>query len=138
MWERWDSIRPDGSFQDAGMNSFNHYAYGSVGEWMYTHIAGIAPAEPGFRKVTVRPRPGGGVTRARGAFQARYGTVATEWTAERGRFRLAVSLPVNTTAEVWIPAATAGAVTHSGARHLRMEDGCAVFAVGSGDHRFTV
>ncbi|XMN05068.1 alpha-L-rhamnosidase [Streptomyces griseobrunneus] len=138
MWERWDSIRPDGSFQDAGMNSFNHYAYGSVGEWMYAHIAGIVPAAPGFRKVTVRPRPGGGVTRARGAFQARYGTVATEWAAERGRFRLAVSLPVNTTAEVWIPAATAGAVTHSGARHLRMEDGCAVFAVGSGDHRFTV
>lgn len=60
MWERWDSITPDGGFQDAGMNSFNHYAYGSVGEWMYANIAGIAPGGPGFREITVRPRPGAG------------------------------------------------------------------------------
>ncbi|RPK54688.1 Bacterial alpha-L-rhamnosidase [Streptomyces sp. ADI96-02] len=138
MWERWDSIRPDGSFQDAGMNSFNHYAYGSVGEWMYAHIAGIAPAAPGFREITVRPRPGGGVTRARGRFQSQYGPITTEWTTERGGFRLVVGVPVNTTAEVWIPAAKAGDVRHGGgARHLRTEDGCAVFHVGSGQHRFT-
>lgn len=136
MWERWDSIKPDGSFQDAGMNSFNHYAYGSVGEWMYAHIAGIAPAAPGFRKVTVRPRPGGGVTRARGRFTSQYGPFTTDWKAEKGRFHLTVGLPVNTTGEVWIPARRAEDVTHDGARHLRMEDGCAVFAVGSGEHRF--
>lgn len=137
MWERWDSIKPDGSFQDAGMNSFNHYAYGSVGEWMYAHIAGIAPAAPGFRKVTVRPRPGGGITRARGRFASLHGPVTTDWKTEKGRFHLTVGLPVNTTAEVWIPAARAEDVTHPGARFLRMDDGCAVFAIGSGQYRFT-
>lgn len=136
MWERWDSIKPDGSFQDAGMNSFNHYAYGSVGEWMYAHITGIAPAEPGFRKVTVRPRPGGGITRARGRFASLHGPVTTDWKTEKGRFRLTVTLPVNTTADVWIQAGRPEDVTHTGARFLRMEDGCAVFAVGSGQHRF--
>ncbi|GAA3494228.1 hypothetical protein GCM10019016_013270 [Streptomyces prasinosporus] len=65
MWERWDSLWPDGIFQDPGMNSFNHYAYGSVGEWMYAHIAGIAPGRPGYREVVVRPRPGGGISEAR-------------------------------------------------------------------------
>ncbi len=65
MWERWDSLWPDGAFQDPGMNSFNHYAYGSVGEWMYAHIAGIAPGRPGYREVVVRPRPGGGISEAR-------------------------------------------------------------------------
>ncbi|MEK8142079.1 alpha-L-rhamnosidase C-terminal domain-containing protein [Streptomyces sp. M10(2022)] len=83
MWERWDSIRPDGSFQDAGMNSFNHYAYGSVGEWMYANIAGIAPGAPGFRKIIVRPRPGGGVTQAEGRFDSVYGPVTTRWKADR-------------------------------------------------------
>ncbi|MFJ6700274.1 alpha-L-rhamnosidase [Streptomyces sp. NPDC091272] len=137
MWERWDSIRPDGSFQDAGMNSFNHYAYGSVGEWMYANIAGIAPAEPGFRKVLVRPRPGGGVTRAQGRYDSVHGPISTSWSTEGGAFRLTVSVPANTTAEVWIPAAKAQQVGHGAARPLRTEDGCAVFAVGSGTHRFT-
>ncbi|OON71877.1 alpha-L-rhamnosidase [Streptomyces tsukubensis] len=138
MWERWDSIKPDGSFQDAGMNSFNHYAYGCVGEWMYANIAGIAPAAPGFRKVTVRPRPGGGITRAEGRFDARYGAITTAWRKDGDRFRLDVTLPVNTTGEVWIPAGRAADVSHGSATYLRMEDGCAVFAAGSGTFRFSV
>ncbi|MBI0382736.1 family 78 glycoside hydrolase catalytic domain, partial [Streptomyces albiflaviniger] len=73
MWERWDSIKPDGSFQDVGMNSFNHYAYGSVGEWMYQNITGIAPAAPGFREIVIRPRPGGEVRSAEGRYDSLYG-----------------------------------------------------------------
>lgn len=137
MWERWDSIKPDGSFQDAGMNSFNHYAYGSVGEWMYTNIAGIAPADPGFRKILVRPRPGGGVTEARSTFDALYGPVTTHWKTDSEGFRLTLTLPANTTAEVWIPADKRTQVTHDAAEFLRMEDGCAVFAATSGTHRFS-
>ncbi|WP_405406887.1 alpha-L-rhamnosidase [Streptomyces sp. NBC_01104] len=137
MWERWDSIRPDGSFQDAGMNSFNHYAYGSVGEWMYTNIAGIAPGAPGFRKILVRPRPGGGVTEAEARFVSVHGPVGTHWKQTSDGFRLDLTLPANTTAEVWIPAAAAADVSHGSAEFLRMEDGCAVFAAGSGGHRFT-
>ncbi|MGW7270973.1 alpha-L-rhamnosidase [Streptomyces sp. NPDC054864] len=137
MWERWDSIKPDGSFQDAGMNSFNHYAYGSVGEWMYANIAGIAPADPGFRKILVRPRPGGGVTEAQSSFDALYGPVSTHWKTDADGFRLTVTLPANTTAEVWIPADKRSQVTHGAAEFLRMEDGCAVFAAASGTHRFS-
>lgn len=137
MWERWDSIRPDGSFQDAGMNSFNHYAYGSVGAWMYANIAGIAPGAPGFRKVVVRPRPGGGVTEAEGRFDSLFGPVTTRWKADGDSFRLRVCLPANTTAEVWIPARDRKQVEHGSASFLRMDDGCAVFAAGSGTHHFS-
>ncbi|MDJ1136300.1 glycoside hydrolase family 78 protein [Streptomyces iconiensis] len=143
MWERWDSIRPDGSFQDVGMNSFNHYAYGSVGRWMYENLAGIAPGEPGFRKIVVRPRPGGGVNHAAGKFASPYGTVSTRWTRTgdgggAGGFRLDVTVPVNATAEVWVPAERASQVRQKGAEFVRMEDGCAVFSTGSGSWRFEV
>ncbi|MFF3395073.1 alpha-L-rhamnosidase [Streptomyces sp. NPDC002669] len=138
MWERWDSVRADGRFQDAGMNSFNHYAYGSVGEWMYAHIAGIAPGAPGYRRIIVRPRPGGGVGEAKARFDSPYGPVTTHWTTANGGFRLTVSLPVNTTAEIWIPARDASEVAHEEVEFLRMEDGCAVFAAGSGRYEFAV
>ncbi|RDG35142.1 alpha-L-rhamnosidase [Streptomyces corynorhini] len=137
MWERWDSITPDGGFQDAGMNSFNHYAYGSVGEWMYANIAGIAPRGPGFREITVRPRPGGGVTRAEGRFDSVHGPVTTRWQTGAKGFDLTVSLPANTTAEVWIAATDVRKVGHGRTKFLRMEDGCAVFAAGAGRHHFT-
>ncbi|MFE9249999.1 alpha-L-rhamnosidase [Streptomyces sp. NPDC007088] len=137
MWERWDSVTPDGGFQDAGMNSFNHYAYGSVGEWMYANIAGIAPAAPGFREILVRPRPGGGVTEAQGRYDSVHGPIATRWSLSGGTFRLTVTVPANTTAEVWIPAGRRSQVAHGAARFLRMEEGCAVFATGSGTHRFS-
>lgn len=137
MWERWDSIRPDGSFQDPGMNSFNHYAYGSVGEWLYTNIAGIAAGRPGYREIVVRPRPGGAVTSARATFTSMYGPVSTGWRLRSGRFTLTCAVPPNTTAEVWIPASDPATVTHSHGTFLRREDGCAVYRVGSGTHEFT-
>ncbi|WP_285695821.1 family 78 glycoside hydrolase catalytic domain [Actinomadura sp. NBRC 104412] len=137
MWERWDSIRPDGSFQDAGMNSFNHYAYGAVGEWMYENITGISAGEPGYRRTVIRPRPGGDVNRASGRYDSVYGPIETSWWAKGGRFHLTVSVPVNTTAEVWVPARSAAEVSQSGARFLRMQDGAAVFTVGSGTYHFS-
>ncbi|RAJ68677.1 alpha-L-rhamnosidase [Streptomyces sp. Amel2xB2] len=137
MWERWDSVKPDGDFQDVGMNSFNHYAYGSVGEWMYQNLAGIAPGEPGFRQVVVRPRPGGGVRTASARYDSLYGPVRTHWRLDGGdRLTLTVTVPVNTTAEVWVPAKKASSVRAEGVRLLRTEDGCAIFAAGSGTHRF--
>ncbi|MFR0357531.1 alpha-L-rhamnosidase [Streptomyces sediminimaris] len=137
MWERWDSIRPDGSFQTPDMNSFNHYAYGSVGEWMYTNIAGISAARPGYREIVIRPRPGGGVTSARATFTSLYGPVSTQWRQGSGGFTLSCTVPPNTTAEVWVPAGTSKTVTHTRATFLREEAGCAVYRVGSGRHRFT-
>ncbi|MFD4778003.1 family 78 glycoside hydrolase catalytic domain, partial [Streptomyces sp. NPDC058427] len=137
MWERWDSIRPDGSFQTPDMNSFNHYAYGSVGEWMYTNIAGISAGRPGFREIVIRPRPGGDVTSARATFASVYGPVSTRWKVRSGGIDLTCTVPPNTTAEVWVPADTPDAVTHTSATFLREEEGCAVYRVGSGSHRFT-
>lgn len=138
MWERWDSIRPDGSFQTPDMNSFNHYAYGSVGEWMYTNIAGISAGRPGFREIVIRPRPGGDVTSARATFASVYGPVSTQWQQRSSGIDLRCTVPPNTTAEVWVPAGTPESVTHTAAKLLREEDGCAVYQVGSGSHRFSV
>ncbi|WP_427166694.1 alpha-L-rhamnosidase [Streptomyces sp. C1-1] len=138
MWERWDSVRPDGSFQDPAMNSFNHYAYGSVGEWMYANIAGIAAGRPGYREIVVRPRPGGGVTTARARFDSVHGPVATRWRQRDGHFTLTCEVPPNTTAEVWIPAPSAQAVTRAAGTFLRQEEGSAVYRVGSGTHHFAV
>ncbi|WP_328540364.1 alpha-L-rhamnosidase [Streptomyces sp. NBC_00344] len=138
MWERWDSIQPDGSFQSPAMNSFNHYAYGSVGEWMYANIAGIAAGRAGYRQVVIRPRPGGGVTSATARFASPYGPVSTQWQQRAGGFVLSCSVPANTTAEVWIPADEPSSVQRTHGTFVRVEDGCAVFEVGSGSHRFTV
>jgi alpha-L-rhamnosidase len=137
IWERWDGIRTDGTFNDPGMNSFNHYGLGSVGDWMYQNVGGIAPAAPGYRRVVVRPRPGGSLTWASARYRSDYGDITSHWTASHGRFSLAVTVPVGTTAEVWVPAGRTGQVTRDGATLSRTRDGNAVFTVGSGTWHFS-
>lgn len=102
MWERWDGIRPDSSFEDAGMNSFNHYAFGAVGDWMYRNIGGIDldPVAPGYRRARIAPRVGAGLTSARAALETPYGTLSTSWRTTGGQYQLDVTVPANTTAEV--------------------------------------
>ncbi|HET6627013.1 MAG TPA: family 78 glycoside hydrolase catalytic domain [Nocardioidaceae bacterium] len=144
-WERWDSMRPDGSFQDPGMNSFNHYAYGAVGEWMYTAIAGITATGPGYSTFRVAPRPGGGLTHASVSHDSPYGEIRSAWrkvTADR--LTLDVSVPANTVARVHVPAVSKRAVFEGGSlaadapgvRFVRMLEGAAVFEVGSGNYAF--
>ncbi|MGA6161241.1 family 78 glycoside hydrolase catalytic domain [Amycolatopsis magusensis] len=137
MWERWNSINPDGSFGDPAMNSFNHYAYGAVGQWMYQHIGGISALEPGYHRSRIAPRPGGGLTSGAGSFDSAYGPVKSSWSNDSGGFRLSVDVPVNTTAEVEIPAASASAVT-GGEAGLASSyaDGVLTVTVGSGHHEF--
>jgi alpha-L-rhamnosidase len=143
MWERWDSIRPDGSFQDPSMNSFNHYAYGAVGNWMYRTIAGINddPAQPGYRHTQIKPQPGGGLTSAKATFESMYGTIVSSWRQAGPQLMLDVTIPVNTTATVWVPAADRESVRElggtGGVEFQRMQDGFAVFEVGSGRYRFS-
>jgi alpha-L-rhamnosidase len=110
MWERWNSLKPDGSFGDVGMNSFNHYAYGAVGDWMYRHIAGIAPLAPGYARFAVAPTPGGGVTHGGGSLESAYGRIATAWTIDGDRFSLEITVPTGTTAEVTMPKVDASTV----------------------------
>ncbi|MBL7261629.1 alpha-L-rhamnosidase [Paractinoplanes lichenicola] len=144
IWERWDSIKPDGSFGDVGMNSFNHYAYGAVGDWMYRTVGGIRPddAAPGFRHVTIGPKPGGGLTSARATYKSRYGQFVSGWKLDaKGQMTLDVTVPGNTTATVEIPAASRWAVTEGGkpaAGFVRMSGTTAVFEVGSGTYKFAV
>jgi alpha-L-rhamnosidase len=146
VWERWNSINPDGSFNDVGMNSFNHYAYGAVGEWMYGTMAGVSAAEPGYRKVLIDPEPGAGIDDVDFAHETPYGTVRSAWSTAGGSFKLDLTVPANTTAEVRVPAANRFAVTEGGkpigdvadVKFVRVEDGDVVLEVGSGDYAFAV
>jgi alpha-L-rhamnosidase len=147
IWERWDGLKPDGTFQDKGMNSFNHYAYGAIGEWMYRVMAGIEidPASPGYRHTLIQPRPGGGFTSVSAAHVTPYGRVASAWKLDGQAFELAVEVPANTTATVRLPGArladvreggqaVAAAAGLSGAR----QDGAdVVVEAGAGAYRFT-
>ncbi|WP_458370193.1 family 78 glycoside hydrolase catalytic domain [Pseudomonas fluorescens] len=137
MWERWDGIRPDGSFQDKVMNSFNHYAYGSIGEWMYQNIAGIRPVAPGFRRFVVKPIPGGEVHSANARYRSGYGTIAVRWNEGSDQGELSVSIPVNTSAEIWVRN-RGGSVQSDGANFVRTEPGYSVYEAGSGNYRFTI
>ncbi|MFE6096612.1 family 78 glycoside hydrolase catalytic domain [Streptomyces massasporeus] len=144
MWERWNSIMPDGEFGPVDMNSFNHYAYGAVGDWMFQNIGGLSPIEPGYKRSRIAPVPGGNLTRGSGSLHTVHGLLSSRWTNRDGVFTLKMTVPVNTVAEVHVPADTRGAVTEGGraadkakgVRFLRMEDGAAVFQVGSGTYDF--
>ncbi|MEH1168718.1 family 78 glycoside hydrolase catalytic domain [Micromonospora sp. CPCC 205539] len=149
IWERWDSIRPDGSFGDVGMNSFNHYAYGAVGDWMYRTVAGIQPdaANPGYSHLTFAPQPGGGLTSAKASYRSAYGTIGSDWDVDaRGDMRLRLTLPANTTATVRFPTPGREAVTEggrpaeqaAGVRFVRMDGAVAVYEIGSGSYSFAV
>lgn len=147
IWERWDGWTPEKGFQDPGMNSFNHYAFGSIGEWMYKTIAGISedPEKPGFKHILIHPRPGGGLTSAKGEYYSLYGPILSSWKIAHYTFTLKVSIPVNTIATVYIPTADREKIQESGkpadqaegVRFLRMEKGAAVYEVGSGEYQFT-
>jgi alpha-L-rhamnosidase len=146
IWERWDGVRPDGSFQDAEMNSFNHYAYGAIGEWLYRVVAGIEvdPAEPGYKHVLFQPQPGGGLTYARATLESPYGLVASAWELTESDFRLSVTVPPNARATVCLPAQSSDAVTEggqslatgNGVLSVRVADDVALIEVGSGKYEF--
>ena len=126
------------------MNSFNHYAYGSVGEWMFSSLAGIDTDGPGFRLIVIHPRPGGSVNSAKASYDSIHGPIATDWRREGKQFTLKANIPCNTTATVHVPAGSPDSVTEGGRpasssvglEFLRMENGRAVFAVGSGSYEF--
>ncbi|WP_238161823.1 family 78 glycoside hydrolase catalytic domain [Kribbella antibiotica] len=115
IWERWNSINPDGTFNDVGMNSFNHYAYGAVGQWMYGTMAGVSAAEPGYRKAVIAPAPGPGINFADFKYRTPYGEIASRWDrVGTDGLKLAVTVPGNTTAVVRIPASDPSLITEGG------------------------
>jgi alpha-L-rhamnosidase len=103
IWERWDSMLPDGSINPGEMTSFNHYALGAVADWLHRTIAGLAPAATGYRRLDIRPRPGGGLTNARARHRTPYGIAECAWELVGEQMVVEVVVPPNTTATVALP-----------------------------------
>jgi alpha-L-rhamnosidase len=147
IWERWDGEKPDSSFETPGMNSFNHYSYGAIGDWMYRKMAGLDTYEDGvgYKHIKIQPHIGGGFTNASASLQTYYGKVSNSWKIDNDRVLMDVEIPANTTATVYIPAANADAVTESAIKLSSIneikvtgiEDGYVVVQLGSGVYHFT-
>jgi alpha-L-rhamnosidase len=105
VWERWDSLRPDGSVNPGEMTSFNHYALGAVGDWLHRTVGGLAPLEPGYRRLRIAPQAGGGLTWARARHRTPYGIAESSWRIDGGRLIVRATVPPNTRASVELPGA---------------------------------
>jgi alpha-L-rhamnosidase len=148
IWERWDGIRPDGSFENAGMNSFNHYSYGAIGDWMYRYVAGLDTYEDGagYKHSMIYPHPGGGLKEAEARLQTGYGELASHWRRDKDSLILDVTIPANTSSTVYIPAPEGGLVTESGhllgnVKEIKVAGvgrGYLMLSLGSGTYHFAV
>lgn len=144
IWERWDGIKPDSTFQTPGMNSYNHYAYGAIGDWMYRVAAGLDTDEQqvGYHQVRIRPHLDPRLTKAESTLQTPYGQAKSGWTATKGNVVMNVEIPANTTALVSIPASSAAQIRENGqALSLPVRNTAAGYVtveVGSGTYRFEV
>ncbi len=103
VWERWDSMLPDGSINPGEMTSFNHYALGAVADWIYQVVGGIRPAEPGYARVLIKPEPGEGIEWAHTSYESAVGHIETFWKSREGEFSLALDLPGGVPADVVMP-----------------------------------
>jgi alpha-L-rhamnosidase len=118
IWERWDGWTEQKGFQDPGMNSFNHYSLGSVGEWMAATVAGIDldPDKPAYKHIIIRPIPGGGMTWARATYDSIRGKIESGWKIEGGKLEMNLVIPANTTATVYVPTTKADSIRINGAK----------------------
>jgi alpha-L-rhamnosidase len=146
IWERWDGQKPDSSFQTPGMNSFNHYAYGAIGDWMYRNIAGIDNYgdAAGYKKISIRPHPGGNLSYANADLETGYGKLSVHWKIADGKFMLDTEIPANTKGVIYIPASNAESLTESSKQISELkeitmtgrEGNYIVLQVGSGTYHF--
>lgn len=150
VWERWNSYSEEDGFGPVEMNSFNHYSYGAIAEWMYAYMAGIArdPEHPGFQRFLLRPHldPTGGVTRVTGRHASPYGEITSAWSlAKDGTLTYEAVVPANSTATLSLPAVSASAVREGrtplasvdGVRFVGFEDGTATYRLPAGRYRVT-
>ena len=117
VWERWNSVMPDGSFNPANMNSLNHYAYGAIGNWLYTRLCGLRRLEPGYKTFAVAPGFIKGITYAELEYESVYGTIKTAWRCEKGRITVDLTVPANTTALLTLPEKDETLTLGSGSYH---------------------
>ena len=146
IWERWNGIRPDSTFEPASMNSFNHYAYGAIGDWMYRVVAGLDTYEdePGYKHIRIKPHIGGGLTHASASLQTYYGKASSGWKIEGNKIILDIEIPANTRATVLIPFDNAELIKENGVslskdiQVTRNEKGYIGLEMGSGKYRFEI
>lgn len=144
IWERWDGWTAEKGFQDPGMNSFAHYSFGAVARWMFQTVAGIDTDGPGFQRLLIRPELGPELSWVKASYRSLHGLIATEWKTSDQGLTLDVTVPANTTATVYVPAADAARVTEGGrpasqaegVTFLRAEAGKAIYQVGAGQYHF--
>lgn len=143
IWEHWDGLKPDGSFWSTDMNSFNHYAYGAIGEWLYRVVSGIDldAGAPGYKRIYIRPVPGGGLTHAHCSIHSMYGRISSSWRLEDGKIHLEVEIPCNTTAELTLPSASLrvlmGSNTLDASWPVSETSAGVVVTLGSGKYSFS-
>ena len=120
MWERWNSYTKESGFGSAGMNSFNHYAYGAIGQWLYERIAGLTPdpKQPGYKHFFVRPLIISELTSARAELETSYGKAGVAWASKSGRVSLDVIVPPNTTATLLYPQGSKSRILPAGTHHF--------------------
>jgi len=149
IWEHWDGIKPDGTFWSDDMNSYNHYAYGSIGDWLYRAVAGLDldESQPGYKRILFRPRPDSELTYAKASYESEYGLVRSEWRlGEDGIVMYEFELPPNTTARAKLPGASLAGVTVNGVAAgqtagvlaIHEEDDGLALELGSGVYRIVV
>jgi alpha-L-rhamnosidase len=146
IWERWDGEKTDSTFQDPGMNSFNHYAYGAIGDWMYRVSAGIETMGPGYRHVIIQPHPTKKLTFSRASFESSYGTIASGWERKEGKIIFKIRIPANTSATIILPAASQDKVLESGKplsqnvylKDIKVADNKLTILAGSGEYTFEI
>ena len=145
IWERWDGYSDEKGFIEEDINSLNHYAYGSIGEWMYSTIAGIQSDGPGFKHIVIHPKPGGGLTQAEATYKSIRGSIRSSWKLNEDTFSLDVNIPPNTTALIYMPSTVMHTIKESGQmistskefEFKRFDSTTTVIKVGSGNYRFT-
>jgi len=144
IWERWDGIKPDGSFQTSGMNSFNHYAYGAVGDWLYSRVAGLRAVRPGYKRILIKPFLTDELAYAKAEHHSVYGKLSSCWKRQDEGLSLEVEIPVNTKALVSVPCQDLAAIKERNraigedpdVRYLRTAEGRIELEVGSGQYLF--
>ncbi|MCH8330893.1 MAG: rhamnosidase, partial [Bacteroidetes bacterium] len=135
IWERWDSFEPDKGMHEDSTNSLNHYAYGSVGEFMYKYIGGIQAIKPAFKQIRIYPRPGGNLKFANTTFDSPYGQIVSNWEIEDNIFTLEVSVPANTTALIHTPSTPISGLQPF-MQTTEARDGSTIITVPAGKYSF--
>ena len=144
IWERWGGIRPDSTFEPASMNSFNHYAYGAIGDWMYRRMVGIDNVEGtvGYKKISIKPYLGMGISHASAELKTYYGIVSNGWKISGDQLQMTAKIPTNTSAIIYLPASKNITVngkpieSSMGLKYLKQEAGYTIFEAGSGNYVF--